>query len=263
MTTSARHTWTPSDDALLRAQYATTPACILAERIGVSPSAVKARIKALGLRKRMLWTPGDVDTLRRLYPTHSATECAEVLGMAECSVVNKASQLGLVKSIEWIRERARAVMQNPDHPGRQHQFQKGLTPWNKGIPFDSGGASINTRFQPGSKPHSWRPIGHTRTRSDGYVERKTADTGCTRRDYVLIHHLVWRMHGGTVPPGQALVFRDGDKRNVDIHNLELVHRADLMRRNSVHRHEPEIGAAYQLLGAIKRQINRKTQEIAP
>ena len=68
------------------------------------------------------------------------------------------------------------------------------------------------------------------------------------------------MHGHHIPAGHALVFRDGNKRNFDIHNLELVPRAELMRRNSLHRHGPDIARAYQLVSALNRKINRLTQQ---
>jgi len=72
-----------------------------------------------------------------------------------------------------------------------------------------------------------------------------------------VHHLVLLEAGREVPPGHALVFRDGDKRNFALDNLELVTRGDLMRRNSYHNYGPEIAAAVQLKGAIMRQINKR------
>ena len=117
--------------------------------------------------------------------------------------------------------------------------------------LDIGGKA--TRFKKGNRPHTWHPIGHTRVTKDGYLQRKTADTGVTRRDYVHIHHLVWRMHGGTVPPGHALVFRDGDRLNLDINNLELITRAEFMRRNTVHRLPPDL----KQVADLKRQLSRK------
>jgi hypothetical protein len=92
---------------------------------------------------------------------------------------------------------------------------------------------------------------------DGYLQRKISDSHITRRDYVGWHHLVWRMHDREIPPGHALVFRDGDRTNCDINNLECISRGELMRRNSVHNYGPEIATLTQLRGAITRQINRR------
>ncbi len=170
------------------------------------------------------------------------------------------NSLGLKKSTEWIAKRARERNQRADHGGRAHRFTKGQQPWNAGTAGTGLMKPNKTSFKAGLVPHSWRPIGHTRTTDDGYLQRKTANTGTTRRDYVPIHHLVWRMHGRSIPAGHALVFADGNNRNFDIKNLQLISRADLMRRNTVHRHGPEIAELSRLMGAIKRQINRNTKE---
>jgi hypothetical protein len=64
-------------------------------------------------------------------------------------------------------------------------------------------------------------------------------------------------HGEYPPKGMALIFKDGNKLNCEIENLELVSRKDLMLRNNVHQYGPEIAQLVQLRGAITRQINRK------
>lgn len=209
------------------------------------------------MKPRHHWTAAESAQLTALFPTHSAPEIAAVLGLTTKQVQAHGQHLGLKKSTEWIRERSKKAMADPEHPGRRHQFKPGIATWNKGIAGYMG-ANV-TSFKAGNKPKSWQPIGATRT-ADGYLQRKIADTGCTRRDFVPVHHLVWRMHGLTIPPGHALVFRDSNRLNVDINNLELVSRSDLMRRNSVHRWGIEIGQVAQLKGAVTRQINRRIKQ---
>ena len=92
---------------------------------------------------------------------------------------------------------------------------------------------------------------------EGYLERKVTDTGVKRIDYRLVHHLVWLAAGREIPPGHVLTFRDGDKRNFDLDNLELLPRKQLMQRNSYHNYGQEVANLIQLRGAINRQINRK------
>ncbi len=209
---------------------------------------------------RHRWTETEIDTLRRIYPTHAGREIADVLERTLRQVYSKANGLGLNKPGDWIAERSRRVMEDPDHPGRKTWFQPGLVPHNKGKPHPARGRSIETQFRKGMVPHTWRPIGTDRVSKEGYLQRKTADTGTTRRDYVGVHHLVWRMHGRTIPNCHALCFIDGDKRNFDINNLELVPRAELMRRNSVHRLPKEVARAVQMMGALRRQINKRERE---
>lgn len=209
---------------------------------------------------RHTWTAAELDTLRRLYPIEPARVIAEQLGLPIKKVYSKAHTLGLNKPGEWMAERSRRLMEDPNHPGRRTWFKPGAEPYNKGKPHPARGRAIDTQFKAGMVPHSWRPIGHERVSKEGYLQRKVSDTGTTRRDYAPVHHLVWRMHGRTVPAGYALCFIDGDKRNFDINNLELVHRSELMRRNSVHRLPKEAALAYQLVGCIRRQINRRTRQ---
>ena len=208
---------------------------------------------------RHRWTAAELDTLRRLYPVEPARIIAEQLGLPIKKVYSKAHTLGLNKPGEWMAERSRRLMEDPNHPGRRTWFKAGAEPHNKGKPHPARGRAVETQFKKGMRPHTWQPIGHTRETKDGYLQRKVSDTRCTRRDYVGIHHLVWRMHGRDIPPLHALCFIDSNKRNFDINNLELVPRAELMRRNSVHRHGPEVARAYQLIGAVRRQINRRSR----
>ena len=208
------------------------------------------------------WTDEQVATLRRLYPTHTGQQIADLLGITLKKVYSKANALDLHKPGDWLAERSRRLMEDPNHPGRRSWFSAGHQPHNKGKPFPAKGRAIETQFKRGMVPHTWRPIGTNRVSKEGYLQRKVSDTGTTRRDYVCIHHLVWRMHGNTVPNGYALCFVDGDKTNPDINNLELVHRSELMRRNSVHRLPKEAALAYQLVGCIRRQINRRDRQEA-
>lgn len=260
----ARHTWTTKDEAWLRENYAQVSTRELAQHLGVSPTAIRQRAIALGVRKEVIWTAERKAQLVELYRSHSAMECAQLMGLGYKQVAYAAKRFALRKTRKWIAERCAANYAKSNNPGlRAAQFKKGQQPWNTGLHFVAGGRSAETRFKKGSRPHTWQPIGATRERKDGYLQRKVSDTGYTPRDYVSIHHLVWRMHGrGVVPKGYALCFIDGNNRNFDINNLELVARADLMKRNTVHRFGPEIASAYQLIGAIKRKTSKKLQEIA-
>lgn len=208
---------------------------------------------------RSPWARLDDQIMRDLYPSNTAEYVASVIGCSAKSVWRRAGLLGLKKSREWIAETARERNSRPGHGGQAHRFVTGLVPWNKGKPFAAGGRNVETQFKPGSRSRNWQPVGHERITKDGYLQRKMTDTGVTRRDYVNVHWLVWRAAGRDVPPGHALVFRDGNARNFALENLELVTRAEMMRRNTFHRHGPEVAALTQLRGALTRQINRRTR----
>ena len=171
--------------------------------------------------KRHIWTARQVDLLRQLYPSTDSATIAERMGIKTTQVYHKAHKLGLKKSAEFYATRDAGRLDGVR--GQQTRFKPGHQTWNKGMNFTAGGRSKETQFQPGTRPHTWRPIGHERVSKEGYLQRKVADTGVTRRDYVPVHHLVWRMHGRDIPPLHALCFADGDKRNA-VGDAQLLQR---------------------------------------
>lgn len=200
-----------------------------------------------------------MDLLREHYPDEDTVELAKTLGRPPDRVIKKACLMGIGKSAAYLKaryEKMRAA-------GLPKQFMPGAIPWNKGIVYHAEGRSVEHQFQPGHRPKNWLPIGSERM-TKGYLERKVTDTGDTSHDFRLVHHLVWEEAGrGSVPVTHALVFRDGNRRNMDPENLELVSREDLMRRNSCHNYGPEIARLCQLVGAINRKINNVTKLTKP
>lgn len=202
------------------------------------------------------WTPEDDAILCEMYQNTPTRIIADRLGASERATYSRAFSLGLKKSHEYLSSATAGRLGHGK--GKEHRFTKGQTPWNKGKAFDSGGRSHETRFKPGNKPHTWNPVGHERVTTEGYMERKITDTGITRHDYVCLHILMWREFNGDVPQGHAIVFRDGNKQNITIGNLECVSRAELMRRNSYHNNYPkDVQLLIQLRGAVTRQINKR------
>lgn len=144
--------------------------------------------------------------------------------------------------------------------GLPFRFKAGHTPWNKGMKgLDIGGHA--TRFKKGNRSgsaaHFYQPIGAERIRKDGYLQRKVNDDLPLQRRWRLVHLLVWEAANGPVPPNHAVAFKDGNKQNISIDNLELISRAELMRRNSCHQYGQEVAKLVQLRGAVTRQINKR------
>lgn len=211
-------------------------------------------------RPRHLWSAEDDATLARLYPTHSAAEIAALIGASVKAVWSRAAGLGLKKPAAWIAETARRNSLKEGHGGRATQFRKGQTPWNAGREFDPGGRSHDTRFKPGHRGGNalelWQPVGTTRINKDGYTERKINDVFPMHRRWRAEHLVIWEAANGPLPKGHAVAFKDGDKTHLDLDNLELITRADLLRRNSSQRWGKEVFSLIQLKGAITRQLNK-------
>ena len=86
-----------------------------------------------------------------------------------------------------------------------------------------------TSFKKGNIPENYRPIGSTRYCSkDGYKYIKVADPN----KWELAHRVIWEEHNGKIPKGHIVLFRDRDINNLDIDNLTLVSRAELLKLNS-------------------------------
>ena len=131
---------------------------------------------------------------------------------------------------------ARALNRYKIRTGVQTKFKKGSIPWNKGL---KGYTSRNsTSFEKGNIPPQYRPVGSERINKEGYIEIKVADPGKWR----LKHRVIWEKHNGEIPKNHTVIFADRDKSNLDIDNLLLVSRSQLlmMNRNNLIKDEIEL-----------------------
>lgn len=207
------------------------------------------------------WTKRELAIVRRRYPNTPTSILAAELGRTERSIWQQAVKMGVRKSARYLEAKRKAEAERLCAAGQAHRFPKGHRPWNAGRKgYVAGGRSAETRFKPGHRPAKWVPVGTEVVDSDGYLKRKVRDDappGMSRKNWKYVHVLVWEEAHGPVPPGHSIVFKDGDKTNIQLSNLECIPRAELMARNTVHRLPKELARTVQLLGAVKRQINRR------
>ncbi len=213
------------------------------------------------------WREWELDFLRRHYPEVPTEPIAAALGRPLRSVLAKAHALGLRKTRELIAAIASERSRRPGHGGQAHQFKAGLVPWNKGTKGLVGvqPACRATQFKPGTKPHTWVPVGSFRVTPDGVLERKFSDDpgppSARWRNYAA---LVWEAEHGAVPKGHIVVFKPGQKTVdpalVTLDRLECISRADNVRRNSVHQLPPELREIVHLRGRLTRAINTKARQ---
>ncbi len=144
--------------------------------------------------------------------------------------------------------------------GRTGFFEKGNVPHNKGRKgWQAGGNSSKTRFKKGIRPHTWVPVGSERFSKEGIRQRKVTDTGPSRRDWKSVHSLLWEEHYGPVPKGHIVVFRNGDRADIRIDNLELITREENMRRNTIHNLPEELADVCRLRGMLNRRIRERSE----
>lgn len=216
---------------------------------------------------RRRWTDAETALVRERFPRHDTAALAAELGRELRAVYHKAYTLGLSKDPDVLREvRCRTLAEGRRSASvRAKQFKPGQPSWNAGRSYMPGGEAPKHWFKPGRPAHearNYQPIGSHRINGDGYLERKTTDDRAIApaRRWVGVHRLVWEAVHGPVPAGHAVVFLPG-KRTVELEQitvdaLELVTRAELMERNTLHRLPPEVVDLCRLRGRLRTKIKR-------
>lgn len=208
---------------------------------------------------RQFWTDEELKILTELYPKTTAKDIAERLNKKEGSVYYKAFVLGLKKDEDFKRETSRQMaLKN----GSNSRFKKGLIPFNKGkkieeyLPPEKIEKLKKTSFKKGNIPHNTKYDGYERISKDGYVEVRVAPG-----KFVLKHRLIWEEHFGSIPKGKIIIFKDGDKTNLDISNLEMIDREEnAIRNNNLPGYPRELQKVDYLRVKLKNKIkNGKKQ----
>lgn len=265
--------WTPKDEALLRALYPCTRTDELPARFGRSRSAIKNRVAAMHLKKNpeasmhRPWSAADDAVIRELYPDTLTAVIAARLGRFLGSVHQRAAKLGLSKTAAFVASTARDRMQRADHGARAHQFKKGQVSHNKGMRHPAGwgpGRMKDTQFKKGTlngrAVKVVKPIGFERINKDGYLERKINNDLPFQKRWRAVHLLVWEAANGPLPPSHAIAFKNGNRHDRRLDNLECITRADNMRRNTIHNLPKPLVETIHALGQLNRRIREKTEK---
>jgi hypothetical protein len=207
------------------------------------------------------WTRTEDAIIRRRYPHERAVQLRDVMPWRPLSSIHRrAVQLGLKKTAAFMASADACRLRRGDNVGAAYRFKKGQVPPNKGLrrPGYAPGRMAETQFKKGVAT-KWHPIGSTRM-SDGYVYVKLTDQRnvCWLQNWRMQHVLNWEaVHGPYNTRTHRLWFKDGNRLHTGIDNLELITARELLARNTVHNLPKPLAQAIQLLGALKRKINRK------
>lgn len=222
---------------------------------------------------RRFWTDADRAQLQEIYPNLPTAKVAQILSRSVSSISGMADLLGIHKSEEFLNSpesgRFKKGQTRPGCIGTQ--FPKGNVPANKGLrrPGWAPGRMKETQFKKGARSgkakENWQPIGTIRPDGEGYLRIKVREavhgkepTGFGNSGvWPMLNRHVWEQHHGPIAPGHAVCFKDGNRSNCGIENLELVSRASLARRNSMWtNYPPELTQVIVLQGALKRKLRR-------
>lgn len=238
----------------------------LARRLSAATQTVRALqievglVEASSIRRR--WNDAELAIIRERYADTPTAELAREFNRPVYSVYNAAERLGLNKSAEFMASPAACRLRRGDQVGKAYRYPKGHVPANKGKrrPGWSPGRMSETQFKKGQSTNIM-PLGATRL-IDGYLYRKTREIPNVphTRNWELEHYLIWAKVHGPVPTGHVLVFKDGNKAHIALDNLEVITRADLARRNSIHHLPEDLKEVIRLNASLKRRIRRIERE---
>jgi hypothetical protein len=137
--------------------------------------------------------------------------------------------------------RAKAVKAGLRKSERYYQgiYTKNANPWNKGLTLN-----------PDLKRYQIPGFGRIRKNRNGYLEI------WHQGKFQVLSHVIWQKHHGKpVPHGMTLRYADGNKDNVDISNLVLTSRSDVIREHSFSNYPKEIRKIHLMNKEINRIIN--------
>lgn len=215
---------------------------------------------------RHRWTAQQLEQLRQLFPHQQSAKVATTLNLRLHQVNGKARQLGLRKTAEYLATPDACRLRRDGGAGSAHRFPKGHVPANKGkrMPGFAPGRMGETQFKKGQWPVNKDPgfyvIGALRVNSDGYIDIRTSfELGA--KGWTPLHRFLWEREHGPIPAGHKLVFKDRDRLNVELANLELLTNAEAFQRNSLHnKYPPEVRKLIITKGHITRHVRRIERE---
>lgn len=192
---------------------------------------------------RKYWTTEEAEELQRLYPTTMSNDLAVHFGCSLQQIYNRANKMGLHKDTEFLHKYYRDNFKGYEAT----QFKKGMTSWNKGKKgLNIGG--FETQFKKGHQPHNTKPIGF-RSLRDGYLVERV------EKGFEFVHKILWKQHHGDIPSGMFVVFKDRNKQNICIENLEIIDRIEHIRRNHIQNLPQELKEVIHIKKQITRKIN--------
>lgn len=121
------------------------------------------------------------------------------------------------------------------------QFKKGNVPYNKGM--KRGSVSPNTEFKKGNHSPNFKGYGKPSivgsrkeviTTTPETTTAKSRGRTYTTRKRTSYARYLWQQHHGPIPEG-FIIYNNGHPTQFSIQDLEMISRAELVKRNAKHR----------------------------
>ncbi|MBD8081097.1 HNH endonuclease signature motif containing protein [Chryseobacterium caseinilyticum] len=211
----------------------------------VVPESLRAQWRSESAQSQTTFTSEEDEIIINEYLTTPVKSLGKILGRSFCGITTRMKQLGLVIPQELKEKRKSTGL-----------FKKGQEPKNKGKKMSPEAYEKykHTFFQKGQIPGNAKKDGEEVIRMHrGGRSYKMIKVPEYRR-LVYKHIWLWEVNNGRTPDDHAIVFKDGNSLNCELHNLECVSKVELMKRNTIGRYPEDLQKAMRLQGAIKRRI---------
>lgn len=177
------------------------------------------------------------------YLIMSSREIEKIIHKSRCYIKNRMKALGISVPEEIKQKRMAAA-----------RFKDGSIPKNKGEKMSPElyERCQHTFFKKGNTPHNVKYDGHERIDKEGYVYIRVS-----KGNYQLKHRVVWEAANGKIPEDMLVAFKDGNRANTALENLELITKIENALRHSQHNIHPELIPTFVLINQLKNKIKKR------
>jgi transcriptional regulator with XRE-family HTH domain len=195
-----------------------------------APKEYSIKFRIAFLKGRTTATKADDKFLKKHYLKMGIKTMAKAIGRSDCLVRGRLRQLGLIQPPEVIEK----IKQ-------ESRIKPGTVSWNKGkeqasyMSAEAIERTKATRFKKGNVPGNAKENDGAITLRQDHPERGGSPYYYIRISlgkWKPLHQHKWEEKNGPVPKGMCLWFIDQNTLNTDPDNLELITRAENMKRNS-------------------------------
>ncbi len=210
----------------------------------VTPKNVMAKNRAKKMTGRTTFTPEMDVFLKQNYLTMPVKTMGRHLDKSFTGITIRLRQLGLVIPLETRLKRKNMT-----------RFKTGFVPNNKGKKLKDFMSPEQVKkfrsnsFKKGHTPHNTKYNGYERTHKDGYIEVRVS-----KGAFKFKHRLIWEKANGPIPEDCMVVFKDGNKDNIVLDNLELITKAQNMVNNNIFQYPKELRQSFRLIKQLNKQL---------
>lgn len=214
------------------------------------------KLRSIGQTGRTTFTKKEDKYIKDNYLKIPVKALAKNINRSGFGTINRMRVLGLVIPPEIVERNRKAGQYPPGH-----------APMNKGLKQadymteDAIERCKVSQFKKNNLPHNT-------AEADGVIRIRNDKSGAKYKwirmslgVWKMLHVHIWEQANGKVPEGHIITFKDKNRLNVVLENLQMLTLAENMQNNTIHNFPQDLKDIIILKGAIKRQItlNNKRQ----